>query len=437
MLGLDDAERAAVGVRLGEAVELVGAAGGRVEQHRLRMPRVALERARRRVVAGDGDDVRFFLEQDRQCLVEVLDCPSLGLEVTVLAVHVGVLVVDEKIFVVVVQLFVFLELLLDRLRALVLGHADELGEALVHRINSEARGAHGVAFGEQRDVRLMCDAAHEEAVGRLQAGEQRQGGLVKLADQLGGLFCLGAVGVVRLRLGDRQAFAVRVGVAQRPGQAGSAKDDDEAVALARRDDDFGVADLLDVFSELGAALFAKLSLDATGAPVGDQAIGVESAEVSTGGNVARLQLQSKAKRLDDAATDLNLERIVAKQPEVAGAAAGRDAVRRRDQPAQRGVLGQDVEVGGGRRLERGLVIRGGSGDIAEAIHHQQGHFGSILQSQVGVNRINTHKITALGQARTDCAGHRAGGQPVQGLWFSETVNNLGRNGPRKAQPIVV
>ncbi|GIT77725.1 MAG: hypothetical protein Ct9H300mP32_1070 [Verrucomicrobiota bacterium] len=65
----------------------------------------------------------------------------------------------------------------------------------------------------------MRDAAHEEAVGWLQAGEQRQGGLVKFANELRGFLCLGAVRIVRLRLGDRQAFAVRVSVAQWPSRA--------------------------------------------------------------------------------------------------------------------------------------------------------------------------------------------------------------------------
>jgi len=283
----------------------------------------------------------------------------------------------------------------------------------------------------------MRDAAHEEAVGRLQAGEQRQGGLVKSADQLGGFLRLGAVRVVRLRLGDRQALAVRVGVAQRPGQIGPAKDDDKAVTLARRDDDLGVADLFDIRREFGATLLAKLGLDAAGAAVGDQAVGVERAEVRPGGDVARLQFQAKAKRLNDASADLDFQRVVAEQPEVAGTAAGRDAVRGGDQPALRRVLGQGVEIGRDRRLERGLVIRGGSGDIAEAVHHQQSHFGPVLQSQVRVKRIDAHKITALGQARADCAGHGTGGQPVRGLWVSETVNNLGQNGPQKAQPIVV
>jgi len=41
-----------------------------VKQHRLRMPRVTLERARRRVIAGDDEHVRLFAQQDRQRGVE-------------------------------------------------------------------------------------------------------------------------------------------------------------------------------------------------------------------------------------------------------------------------------------------------------------------------------------------------------------------------------
>ena len=92
----------------------------------------------------------------------------------------------------------------------------------------------------------MCDAAHEESVGRLHAGEQRQGGLVKLANQLGRLLRLGTVWVVRLGLGDWQTLAMRVGVAKRPGEVGPTKDHYETMSLARRDHHLGIADLLDV-----------------------------------------------------------------------------------------------------------------------------------------------------------------------------------------------
>ena len=241
----------------------------------------------------------------------------------------------------------------------------------------------------------MRDAAHEESVGRLHAGEQRQGGLVKLADQLGRLLRLGAVGVVRLRLGDRQTLSMWIGVAERPGQVGPTKDHHESMTLARRDHHLSIADLLDVFRELGAALLAQLGLDAARAPVGNQPVFVQRTKVGPRGDVARAQLQTKAKRLNHTASDFVFQWVVAEQAKVAGTAAGRDAVSGRDQASHGRVLGQSVEVRRVGRLERGLVIRGSRGDIAEAIHHEQGHLGPVFQGQVRVNRIDIHKKPRL------------------------------------------
>ena len=69
----------------------------------------------------------------------------------------------------------------------------------------------------------------------------------------------------------------------------------------------------------GAAFFAG---DAAGAAVGDVARGVERAEVRADGDVAFLQFKADAGGLERAAADEVLQRIVAEQTEVAGAAAG-------------------------------------------------------------------------------------------------------------------
>ena len=144
-------------------------------------------------------------------------------------------------------------------------------------------------FGEQEVVwSITVDDETNHAVGWLQAGEQRQGDLVKFANQLRGFLCLGAVRIVRLRLSDRQAFAVRVSVAQWPSQADPAEDDDEAMALTWRDNDLGIADLSDVFGELGTACLAKFGLDSASTAIGDEAISVERTEVGASGDIARL-----------------------------------------------------------------------------------------------------------------------------------------------------
>ena len=100
-------------------------------------------------------------------------------EIAVFAVLVGVFEVDEEEIEVVVFGEVPLELLPDGLRPLDLLHADELGQALVHRIDGQARRAELVALLEQGNVRLMGDAAHEKAVGGFLPGDDGQGLLCK------------------------------------------------------------------------------------------------------------------------------------------------------------------------------------------------------------------------------------------------------------------
>src|SRR5215469_14415907 len=56
------AERTCIRARLREAVELVRAAQFRMQQHRLRMPRMAVHCAWCGMVARDRDYVRFFAQ---------------------------------------------------------------------------------------------------------------------------------------------------------------------------------------------------------------------------------------------------------------------------------------------------------------------------------------------------------------------------------------
>ena len=60
------------------------------------------------------------------------------------------------------------------------------------------------------------------------------------------------------------------------------------MALAWRDNDLGIADLPDVFGELGTAFLAKFGLDSAGTAIGDEAISVERTEVGASGDIARL-----------------------------------------------------------------------------------------------------------------------------------------------------
>ena len=93
------------------------------------------------MVAGDGEHVRLFLQQNRQRGVEILNRLLLRRKIAVLAVFVRVFVMDEEEIEVVVFLEVTLELLGDGRRPFDFLHADELRQALVHRINRQARAA--------------------------------------------------------------------------------------------------------------------------------------------------------------------------------------------------------------------------------------------------------------------------------------------------------
>ena len=117
-------------------------------------------------------------------------------------------------------------------------------------------------------------------------------------------------GIARFHSGNGKTFAVRVGIGQRAFEAFAAEDDDEAVFLAGLDDDLGVADLFDLGGEQGDHLFAGLGRDASGAAVGDDAFGIERGEIGAGADIAGFQFETEAEGLDDAAADLELERVV-------------------------------------------------------------------------------------------------------------------------------
>jgi hypothetical protein len=310
---------------------------------------------------------------------------------SVFAVHVGVFVVDEKEVVVVVLGEITLELLLDRLGAFELGHANELGEAFVHRVNRNAGGAEFVTIFEKRDVRLMRNAAHEETVGGLLAFQERERFFVKFDNQFGGGFLFGGLGARWLHRGNLQTFTMRIGVSERAFETFAAEDDDEAVAFAGSDDDFGGADLFDFAGEQGAEFLANFRFDAAGAAIGDDAIVVEGAEIGAGGDIAGFEIDAKAERFNDTAADLEFDRVVAKEREMAGATAGGDARGDRGQAALDGVAGERIQVRGVGGFEGCSVGVVAGGQVAEAVHNEEDEFFVGFECQFGVERVQIHK----------------------------------------------
>ena len=77
--------------------------------------------------------------------------------------------------------------------------------------------------------------------------------------------------------------------------------------------------------------------------------GVDRAEVGADGDVAVLQFEADAGGFEGAAADHVLQRVVAEEAEVAGAAAGADAGQHRDAAAEDAGFGERVEI---RRVGR-------------------------------------------------------------------------------------
>src|SRR5262249_45308585 len=102
----------------------------------------------------------------------------------------------------------------------------------------------------------------------------------------------------------------------------------------------------------------ELRGDPARAPVGDTARAVHGAEVAAGRDVPRAQLELDAERLEHAAAHLILERIVAEETEMAGAAAGSDPGRNMADETAGGFGGELRQVGQACGLKLGAARLG-------------------------------------------------------------------------------
>ena len=128
------------------------------------MPGMAFEDARRRMVAGNGENVWFFSKEDWERGIQFRNRIAFAGEVAVLALHVGVFEMDEEEIVVGMFGEIALELLGDGLRPFQPGHADELRQAFVHGIDGEATSPQAVAIGEGRNGGLMGNSSEQKAI---------------------------------------------------------------------------------------------------------------------------------------------------------------------------------------------------------------------------------------------------------------------------------
>jgi len=265
-----------------------------------------------------------------------------------------------------------------------------LRQTFVHRIHRQRRGFKKIPVLEQRNVRLVRDAAHQKAVRRLFLRDNRQRFLIKLGDELRHFLLPAVFRIARLDRWNGKAFTVRVGIGQQAFQSFAAEHHDEAMFLAWFDDDFRVADFFHLGGEHRAKFLASLGRDAAGAAVGDDAFGIERAEVRARGYIAVLEFHAESERFDDAAANLEFQRVVAEKSEVSRPAAGRDAGRDRNHPALRGVFGERVEVRGRSRFQGREIILSPRRQIAETVEHNQREFCAGLQCQFRIESVQVH-----------------------------------------------
>jgi hypothetical protein len=79
---------------------------------------------------------------------------------------------------------------------------------------------------------------------------------------------------------------------------------------------------------------------------------VQRAKIGAGGDIARLQLQPQAERLNHAAPHFIFQRIITEQPQMPRPAARRDARGDRDHAPLRADRGPGVQVGRAGRFQR-------------------------------------------------------------------------------------
>ena len=192
-------------------------------------------------------------------------------------------------------------------------------------------------------------------------------------------------------LGDgierRHAGPLRVGVVHVPAEPWAAEHDHEAMLLHRLDEHLDAGNLH--LAELHRQRCTLFGRDAAGAAVGDVAGRVERAEVGADRDVAFLQVEADAGRLECPAADQVLERIVAEQAQVPRAAAGADARQHRNAAAADADLRQRIEIRRVGRFELGLAARL-LRQPAQAVADVHDDLGVVLDVQFAGQILNIH-----------------------------------------------
>src|SRR5205823_1398412 len=107
-------------------------------------------------------------------------------------------------------------------------------------------------------------------------------------------------------------------------EALAAKDNHEAVLPHRLDDYLDAGDLY--LAQSFAESNRLLGRDAAGATVANQPVFVDGAEIATGSDIDRLEVEINAQSLKDAATNLVLKGVITEKGEMTRTATRCDAV---------------------------------------------------------------------------------------------------------------
>lgn len=134
---------------------------------------------------------------------------------------------------------------------------------------------------------------------------------------------------------------------------------------------------------------AFLAGDASGAAVGNVALGVERAEIAADSHVHRSQLEADAGGLQGAAADQVLDRVIAEEGQVSGTAAGGDTRCDRIHAALDPVFCQIVQMRGfgGFQFRRPARL---DRQPAQPIGHQHNDFRFVLGLQLANELLNIH-----------------------------------------------
>ena len=274
----------------------------------------------------------------------VLDRRDLAGAVAVLAGGVGVLVVQEEVVVVVPRAAQDLELLGEVGGPPEHVHAEQPGDAAVHRVDRDRRGAEPEAVVEPGSSRWVSKPRNSTTLALGSSASSPRTCASSSATRSAVRFASGSSGSAA---SGAHAGLLGVGVAESGVEAGPPQHDEQPVLALVAEEHLDAGDVharlepLDDARRLGVG-------DAPGAAVGDRAVGGEGGRLPRRRRRRRAARSRGRRRTARRGPSSNWSGVVAEQPEVTRARAGRDArADRLDQPGRS--LGDElVEVRGVR-----------------------------------------------------------------------------------------